>query len=250
MAHCVACRWRSRSFRRSTSSRVLGTQKRDGRNMFATACCKLAPGIIDRNRIVNHPVAAIDGRVDDAEFRGPAVQGLRVERFLTAASRGPAVRRRPEETPRMRRIAARTASVSAAWTIATPRSRFISAASSCPEGSSSSGVTPLVGYIRFHISRHERNSSSPSESRSLVCAVSQEAPPGACGLACRSWRNGRHVADRAQGRGPVVGMHGVTDGQERYQIIDYYLVAHSASQRLKELPGQRARQCGRPRVSQ
>ena len=78
----------------------------------------------------------------------------------------------------MRRISARTASASAACTMATPRSRFISAASIYPEGSSSSGLRPSVGYIRFHISRQEMNSSLPSVCPSLIGAVSQQAPPG------------------------------------------------------------------------
>jgi hypothetical protein len=48
--------------------------------MFAiVACCKLPPGVINRSRVVNEPVAALDSRVDDAEFPGSAAQGLRVE---------------------------------------------------------------------------------------------------------------------------------------------------------------------------
>jgi len=150
--------------------------------MFAAACCKLAPGVTDRNRVVNDPVAALDGRIDDAEFSGPAVQSLRVDLRFDGGQQGPAVRAWSAEAPRMRRISARTASVSAAWTIAMPRSRFISAAVWYPEGSSPSGLTPSIGYILFHISRHEMNSSRPSESQSLIGAVSQEAPTGASGL--------------------------------------------------------------------
>jgi hypothetical protein len=61
-------------------------------------------------------------------------------RFSTAASRVPAGRARSAEASRMQRTSARTASVFAVWTIATPRSWFISTASWCPEGSSSSGL--------------------------------------------------------------------------------------------------------------
>jgi hypothetical protein len=89
---------------------VLGTQKRDDRNMFAiVACCKLPPGVINRSRVVNEPVAALDSRVDDAEFPDQRSRACASSRFLTAFSRSPAVGPQPAEGPRMRRIAARTA---------------------------------------------------------------------------------------------------------------------------------------------
>ena len=88
----------------------------------------------------------------------------------------------------MRRIWARTASISAAWTMATPRSRFISAESQCPDGSSYSGLRPVVGYIRCHISRHEMHSLPSSGSQSFIGAVSQRASPGAPSPAVRARR--------------------------------------------------------------
>jgi hypothetical protein len=58
---------------------VLVTQKRDDGNLRAAACRVLAPGVTDLDRVVNDPVAALDGLLDDAEGLGPAIQGLRVE---------------------------------------------------------------------------------------------------------------------------------------------------------------------------
>ena len=54
---------------------VLVTQKRDDRNMRAAACRQLTPGVTDLNRVVNDPVAALDGRVDDAEGPGTSDPG-------------------------------------------------------------------------------------------------------------------------------------------------------------------------------
>lgn len=178
---------------------VLVTQKGDDRNMRAAACCVLAPGVTGLHRDVNDPVAAVDGFLDDVEGLRPAIQVCASSCFLTAPRRGPAVSVRRAEGSRMRRIWARTASVSAAWTMAMPRSRFISAASQCPEGSSYSGLSPVAGYIRCRISRHEMNSSPSSGSQSLIGTISQRAQPGASSLAAAARLRCR-VADRAQAR--------------------------------------------------